>query len=140
MQAKKILTRYRRLTFIASRDEERIKQIEDTLLKGMEMDGQPKGTKTGDPTGRNAVMLAELRSKIERELIEAEVERQKTIDLIHKMEDPVCQELLYSRYILGLTWERVTDRLDAYKEDGYTVEYVMGRMHARALRLFEEVI
>ena len=34
------------MTFVALRDEERIRQIEETLLKGMEMDGQPKGAKT----------------------------------------------------------------------------------------------
>jgi hypothetical protein len=139
MRTKEYLMQYKILCGEIERDRERIEQIESSLNKSLELDGMPRGTKTGDPTSQTAIRLAEIRSRLHQRLLEAELTRQTIADEIERMETPAYRELIFSRYILLLKWEEVTDRVSRGRRERYELKHIMGYMHGQALKEFEEV-
>lgn len=138
MTTKEHLKQYRTLCGQVERYKERIEQIEASLNKSLELDGMPHGTSTGNPTQETAIQLAMIRTKLQTALIEAEYMRQTIAEEIEEMETSTYKELLYSRYILLLTWEDVTNRVSIGRRERYDLKHVMGYMHGQALREFEE--
>ena len=65
--------------------------------------------------------------------------RQTIADQIEDMRTPAYKELLYSRYILLLTWEGVTDRVSERRKERYDTKHIMTYMHSQALKEFEEI-
>ena len=137
---KTYLLKYKRLKLRAERYRERIAQIENTL-KGVNLDGMPHGTNLSDPTKTAALNLALLKEELNFAMVEAEATCQQIAAQIEKMPTPQFCELLYSRYILFLSWNETAARL-RYKRPGsdYDIKYVMGDMHRRALNEFSEVL
>ena len=140
MNVKEYLKQYKILTGKVRRYEERIEQIEASLQRSMDLDGLPKSTKTSDPTKETAIKLATIHEKMSSAVLEAEMARQLISDQIELVSRHEYRELLYSRYILLLPWEDVTDRVSIGRKERYDVKHIMGYMHAEALRAFGEVI
>lgn len=140
MNTKEYLRQYRTLCGQVERYKERIGQIEASLNKSLELDGMPHGTSTSNPTQDTAIRLATIRTKLQTALIEAEFTRQTIAEEIEKVEVSTYRELLYSRYILLLNWEEVTDRVSIGRRERYDSKHIRGYMHGQALREFEEVI
>lgn len=138
MTTKEYLKQYRILRGKVTRYGERIEQIEASLQRSIELDGMPRGTKTGNPTQETALRLAAIRSQLQTALIEAELMRQTIAEEIERMSTATYRELLYSRYILLLTWEDVTDRVSSGRKERYDTKHVMSYMHGQALKEFEE--
>lgn len=138
MTTKEYLKQYRNLCGKVERYRERLEQIEASLNKSLELDGMPRGSNTGNPTEETAIRLADIRSRLSAALINAEYMRQTIAEEIEKMTTATYKELLYSRYILLLTWEDVTDRVSEGRKERYDVKHIMTYMHSQALKEFEE--
>lgn len=138
MTTKEYLKQYRNLCGKVERYRERLEQIEASLNKSLELDGMPRGSNTGNPTEETAIKLADIRSRLSAALINAEYMRQTIAEEIEKMTTATYKELLYSRYILLLTWEDVTDRVSEGRKERYDVKHIMTYMHSQALKEFEE--
>jgi hypothetical protein len=141
MTTKQYLNQYKKLKTQIERDRERIAQIEASLNKSLELDGMPHGTKASDPTADVAVRLADIRDRLKRRILEAELIRQTIAEEIEQIETPAYKELLYERYLVypALTWEAVTDRVSEGRRDRYESKHVMGYMHGQALKEFERM-
>lgn len=140
MNTKYYLLRYRKYKEKAERYRERIAQLEDTL-KGVNLDGMPRGTNLSDPTKTAALNLALLKEQLNYAVIEAETVCQEIAAQIEKVKNPQFCELLYCRYILLLSWNDTAERLREHRKGSdYDIKYVMGDMHKRALMAFSEVI
>lgn len=140
MNAKSYLLKYRKAKERAERYRERIARIENTL-KGVNLDGMPRGTSLSDPTQTAALNLTLLKEQLKMSVVEAEKTCQEIACSIEKVPTPQFCELLYSRYILLLSWEATAERLRKRRKGAdYDVKYVMGDMHRRALNEFEEVM
>lgn len=139
MNAKEYLNRYKTAIQRVRQYEERVDMI-TTFLKGIEMDGQPKGTNIGRPTEEIAINLAILKDELTFAKAEAEQIRQEIADRIDMMDDIKSKELLYSRYVLLLPWTKVARRLDILRPGKeYELKSVIGYMHRKALKELEEL-
>lgn len=139
MSAKEYLERYKVALQRQRQYEERVEMV-TTFLKGIDMDGQPHGTNIGKPTEEIAINLALLKEQLTYAKAEAEQIRQEIASQIDQMEDVKSKELLYCRYVLLLPWSRVCKRLDVLRPGKeYELKSVIGYMHRKALKEFEEV-
>lgn len=119
---------------------ERIIQAEN-VLKSLEMDGQPKGTKTGDPTKNAAINTLILKETYAMIITDAENICADITANIERMTDAKLRLLLYERYILFKPWSQVAKTLDHYRPGKeYELKSVMGYMHRKALRELQEVL
>lgn len=140
MNAKEYLERYKVALQRQRQYEERVEMV-TTFLKGIDMDGQPHGTNIGKPTEEIAINLALLKEQLVYAKAEAEQIRQEIASQIDEMDDVKSKELLYCRYVLLLPWSRVCRRLDVLRPGKeYELKSVIGYMHRKALREFEEII
>ena len=140
MRAKEYLERYKVALQRQRQYEERVEMV-GTFLKGIDMDGQPHGTNIGKPTEEIAINLALLKESLTYAKAEAEQIRQEIATQIDQMDDVKLKELLYARYVLLLPWSQVAKRLDVLRPGKeYELKSVIGYMHRKALREFEEVI
>lgn len=140
MNPKTQLLKYRKAKEKAERYRERVAHMENTL-KGVNLDGMPRSGRLSDPTETAALNLLLLKEQLELAVIEAEETCQRIADTIEKVQNPQFCELLYSRYILLLSWEAVAERLRARRIGAdYDVKYVDGDMHKRALNAYAEVM
>lgn len=136
---KRYLEQYKIASQRVRQYEERIEMTSETLNE-VEMDGQPRGTNIGKPTEEKAIKLALLKEQLTYAKAEAEEIRQEIASEIDKMENVKYKELLYSRYVLLLPWSQVVKRLDDLRPGKeYELKSVIGYMHRRALKEFEEV-
>lgn len=139
MSAKEYLERYKIALQRQRQYEERVEMV-TTFLKGIDMDGQPHGTNIGKPTEEIAINLALLKEQLTYAKAEAEMIRQEIASQIDQMEDVKSKELLYCRYVLLLPWSRVCKRLDVLRPGKeYELKSVIGYMHRKALREFDEI-
>lgn len=140
MRAKEYLERYKAALQRQRQYEERVEMV-GTFLKGIDMDGQPRGTNIGKPTEEIAINLALLKESLTYAKAEAEEIRQEIATEIDQMNDVKSKELLYSRYVLLLPWSQVAKRLDVLRPGKeYELKSVIGYMHRKALREFEDII
>lgn len=126
-----------------------LQSIGDISVRSSWPDGQPHGTMTTDPTGTQAVKLADANNAKREELVE-ELKRYESdqiivrsklwakqievLSVLDKVPDPTCHRLLVLRYVKGYTWERIAVDLDK------TYQWVAGPLHGRALVMVEEII
>ena len=121
------------------RFQERLQQIAASIENtGGNSDGMPRGTSISDPTRERAIRLIEAQDRLRAMIVEAETVRQRISDEIERVDGVAYQELLYSRYILGLSWSGVTERVSLLRDRPYDEVYVRGRMHSDALIRFRE--
>lgn len=140
MNAKHYLNQYRELMIKAEHYRERIIRAEN-VLKALEMDGQPKGTKPGDPTKNAALNTLMLKETYALIVMEAERMCADITASIERMPDAKSRMLLYERYILFKSWSQVARRLDQYRPGKeYELKSVMGYMHRKALKELQEVL
>lgn len=140
MNVKGYLLQYADLKRKADRYRERIANIENTL-KGVNLDGMPRGTTPGDPTKNAALNLALLKEQLKDASVEAEQMAQEISENIEKMPTAKYKELLFDRYILFMTWEKVSTEMNYFRNGReYEVKHVTGYMHSQALRELEEVL
>lgn len=114
IDAKEYLMQYQKLKRDISKLEKRINEAESMIgISGVNYSGIPK-THTNKPsrmTENSALRLVELKEKYQSKL-EKLVEKGNEIEsVINKVEDSQLQELLYYRYIEGLTVEQTAEEM-----------------------------
>ena len=140
MTAKEYLSQIRLLTARLEMIDSNINTIreEQLTLRSAWPDGQPHGTKTGDPTSQKAIELMELLEEYEHRQIEcrSQLWRKKIeiIDTIGEVKDPDCHKLLFLRYVDMLTWEEIAVTMH------YTYQWVAGPLHGKALEKISGII
>lgn len=125
-----------------------LKRLADVSLKASWPDGQPHGTITTDPTGSEAIKLADSysarRKELRKKLLDYEYEQLKTkselwqkqieiIDTIGHVTDPVLYNILSLRYIENKSFEWIA------VEIGYTWRHTI-RLHGDALEEVQKLI
>ena len=140
MNAEKYLIQYQVLKTRAENYKARIEEAE-SVLRSIEMDGQPKGTKPGDPTQDAALRILTLKESYAMALADAEEICAEITATLELMSNSKYKRLLYMRFIEGKPWSLVAKALDVYRP-GKEYEYksVMGYMKRKALRELQEVL
>ena len=140
MTAKEYLSQYKLLSVRLEMIEANIKATreERLTLSSSWPDGQPHGTKVGDPTSQKAIELISLLEVYETEQRQLQSmlwsKRIEIIEAIGKVTDPDCYKLLTLRYIDMLTWEQIASRM------GYSYPWVASHLHSKALCLIREIM
>lgn len=138
MKTKEYLSQYKAMKGRIDRYKDRIQMVEN-VLRSVNLDGMPRGTKTGDPTKNAAINLALLKDQYGMAILEAEAFCAKITAEIERVPDEKCRELLFARYIRLESWQDITIRMDRYRPGReYELKSVIGYMHPKALRMFEE--
>lgn len=133
MTAKEYLNRYRLLNAEITAKREQANSIRELAETVSHFSDGVGGNGGGDKVGRNAAKLVDLENEIIAEtnkLVELKREIESTIAVI---DDPTLRQLLILKYINGLTWEQVAERLN--KSWRHTM-----RLHKIALKNFENVM
>ena len=77
-----------------------------TAYKSPRLDGMPRGSGTGDPTGNIATQRAALLERYEIQLERLAAAQLKVEEMIEGL-DPMARQIMRHRYIEGLAWEAV---------------------------------
>lgn len=128
-QKKKYLKRYKRMTAVISRLEDKLARLDDRLykIKSPNFSGEPRG-------GTHASMEELLSDKIELEkrinhlVKKSKGIRSEILEKIDELDDPRYAEILEAFFIDCKDFNTIAD------ETGYTLRHVM-RLYAEALRL-----
>ena len=119
--------------------DHKIKVVQEELLEVLSQSGttinysgMPKG---GAPDGTKTELHIEKTEQIRKEISELKTKRNKIKSDIkiklYKMADHELASLLKYRYVDGLTWREVANRLHTTKG------YVRNKMHLKALKEFK---
>lgn len=135
MTAKNFLSQYRRLT-------ERIRQLDLDIEKleaeydsvSIDYSGMPHGSGIADRTANLAVRMTALKEEKISKREEAVAKREEIIVVINRVEDPLLSQLLYDRYILSMTWERIAEDCD--RSD----KWCRTELHSRALQSVKKIL
>ena len=140
MTAKEYLSQIRLLTARLEMIDSNINTIreEQLTLRSAWPDGQPHGTKTGDPTSQKAIELADKLKQYEYKQIQLKSKlwqkKMEIINTIDMVNDSKCNMLLFFRYVECLTWVEIAERM------GYTYKHVESNLHNRALQIVDELL
>lgn len=128
MTVKEWLLRYQTIEKKIRGVDVEIEMLLASVGAGGQGDGTPRGTITSDPTGRVASQLADLKAwryGLRQLSLSA---RNEIESVILGVEDPELSDLLFDRYLIGLSWDEITEDLGKG-----SVVYVRGKMHGQAL-------
>ncbi len=103
------LSRYYYLKLEIKQLEDRIKEIESTVVGSSKITGMPhkKNTKS-DPVERTVQLISKLKNKLENQKIKATEELIKIEDLISSINDAEARLILTKRYIELQKWEKIS--------------------------------
>ena len=125
----------KRFLMLALESERRIRDITEERRHLMDiaghitagLDGMPHGTTASSRVEQAAVALADLDGRLAQEVALLVRSVQDVSDVIAKVEDEKQRRILQLRYVSGLSWRAITDRM------GYTSEKAAYYIHRRAL-------
>ena len=131
MTAKEYLSQYRLLKIKINQREQELEEYRSTLgSAGINLSNNVQISPT-DALGNSVVRLLYMEAEIEEEIRRLVELKNKIINEIHMLENPLFIEILYKRYIECKTlW-------DISKEINYDYRYVK-RLHGWALKAFGE--
>ena len=128
-EKKDYLRSYRRIGHEIASLREEIKALRDSwILRGLPLDGLPKGSGGADLSAYMAKM-DELEQKLTGKTRELYARQYEIENSIAVMEDATERAVLRNHYLLGWTWEKVADRM------GYSVRQVFN-VHNSAISHF----
>ena len=134
-KAKEYLTQYRKAVERCRQCYDTIDAITATLETiTLDSDGMPRGSDISDRTGRLAVQLAEISSRLEMMIADALSLRYEIENVIQSVEAPEQSRLLYDRYILFKDWREIADALH------FDEVYTRGKLHLKALQSVEKIV
>ena len=81
----------------------------------------------------HAVKILTLEENLKKDTDELSKLTEKFLNILDKIEDIKCRELLTYRYLCGNTWEQVAEQMS------YSYIHVLSRLHPKALKLVELV-
>ncbi len=92
---------------------------------------RPKGTYS-DKVGKNAVKIADLEIKIDREIDRLVELKERIMEIVSSLDSDTGRAVIERRYILHETWDQIADKL------GYTTRHI-SRIHNDAIKRLEEI-
>ena len=106
------LSRYRRLNQRIDRLlEEQSRWRERALKITPTLSQAPGGGGSGSPIERHMDKVLEIEAEINREIDELQIVRQEIRAALNQLEDESLKLLMEYRYIDGLTWEQVAEKM-----------------------------
>ncbi len=125
------LSRYRRMSKRIDRLlEEQSRWRERTLKITPTLSQAPGGGESGSPIERPMDKVLEIDEEINREIDELQTVRQEIRAALNQLEDENLKLLMEYRYIDGLTWEQIAEKMD------YSRQWVTS-LHGTALLKIE---
>ena len=125
------LSRYRRLNQRIDRLLEEQSRWREMALKITPVLSQtPGGGESGSPIERPMDKVLEIDVEINREIGELQIVRQEIHAALNQLEDESLKLLMEYRYIDGLTWEQIAEKMD------YSRQWVTS-LHGTALLKIE---
>lgn len=122
------LSRYRRLNERIDRLLEEQRRWRERALKITPTLSQaPGGSESGSPVERPMDKVLEIEEKIKWEIDELKTVRQEIRAALNQLEDENLKLLMEYRYIDGLTWEQIAEKMD------YSRQWVTS-LHGTALQ------
>lgn len=116
---------------------ERIREEEHEALQSSWPDGEPHGTKTGDPVAAKVIRLIDTLQRYENILLGLKSElwhkKMEIIETISGVPSAECNRILYLRYVECKTWEEIAVDI------GYTWRHTI-RLHGDALKMVGEIL
>lgn len=100
----------------------------DALIKSPKMDGLPRGSGGTSGVELQAALRLEAKKRYDRERFRLMEMQEQIEDAIWGLEDDAQREVVKCRYIGGMTWTEIADRMD---KSVRTVQ----RIHGRALEV-----
>lgn len=131
--AKDELWQVRRAANRVRRREEEIAMLESLIAgSAVKLDGLPKASSGGDKLAVQVGRLVELKECLAAEIETFLDERERALAVIGGIKNESMRDVLVYRYIVGLDWEAVAERMH------YDRRYVF-KLHGWALQAFGKV-
>lgn len=135
MQVRLIDRRLRNVT----KEIEAIREAYAETLRSPWPDGQPHGAGgKSDPVGEAAAALADQLRGLEAGQIRLRAKlwsiRAEVVNVIGRVPDADCNELLSRRYVEGQKWEQIA------LEMNFDYTWVAGGLHSKALKMVRDII
>ena len=122
------LSRYRRLNERIDRLlEEQSRWRERALKITPTLSQAPGGGESGSPIERPMDKVLEIDVEINREIDEMQIARKEIRETLNQLEDESLKLLMEYRYIDGMTWEQIAEKMD------YSRQWVTS-LHGMALQ------
>ena len=135
MTAKEFLRQYRRLKVQIKQLDLDIMELEESYDSiSIDYSGMPHGSGIADRTAQLATRMGQLRMQKLQRRAEALEKREEIIKVINCVKDPIQSQLLYDRYILFMTWERIAEDCD--RSD----KWCRTELHSRALQSVNKIL
>lgn len=133
MTAKEYLMQYRIAVNKIRRKQEQIEKLRaDLLPSGINYDGMPGGA--GNRTAADIfAKLEELERELREQQDEARTKADEIIGVIDQLEDERYRSILHDRYIAGLHWDRIADKMH------YSYRHVT-KLHGKALLEISKIL
>lgn len=133
MTAKKELWQVRRAANRVRRREEEIAMLESLIAgSAVKVDGLPKASSGGDKLALQVGRLVEVKECLAAEIETFLEERERALAVIKGIRNESMRDVLIYRYIVGLDWEAVAEKMH------YDMHYVY-KLHGWALAAYEKV-
>ena len=155
MEAKEFLRQYGRARAEIAAIDKNIKRIQDEIkslgdvsVPSVWGDGQPHGIKISDPTGTNAIRIAEKYKQKHQQLVQELRQYEydmitrrselwqlhmEILDVLSQIDDVTLYRILTYHYIEGRRFEWIA------VEIGYTWRHII-RLHGQALKAVDKII
>lgn len=90
---------------------ERDKLQERIGSSGKWIDGMPRGSGTGDPTGNLASEIANCKLMITCKELEIQIQKRRVIQFIDQIDDSVMRQIVFFRCVALKSWNRVAEEV-----------------------------
>ena len=112
LEAKRFLKQYQTLTVKIKELEEEIEHKQSVIDSiSINYSGMPKSNKISMRTEDLAIYISDKKLELEQLKIAAEIKRDGIVDIIHRIDDALLNEILYKKYIELKEWKNIGEEL-----------------------------
>lgn len=105
------LSKYYRLSLEIKDLEERIAEVEGTLVGSSKITGMPRGSGISDPVTKTAELLVTLKKRLEKRKVEAMDRLLQIEEYVSSIEDVEVRLIFTKRYIEFKKWPQIAEEL-----------------------------
>ena len=115
----KELSKYYHLTLEIKDLEEKIKELDLTLISSPILSGMPHNNTISNPTEQRNILTISLKEKLEKRKIEALRELNRIEDYVESIEDIEIRQIFRKRYVQLKRWEQIADEMHMSERNIY---------------------
>ncbi len=108
---RKELSKYYHLTIEIKDLEEKIKELDLTLLSSPILTGMPSSNKISNPTEQRNILISSLKQKLEQRKAESIEELNRIEDYVESIEDIEIRQIFRKRYMQLKRWDQISDEM-----------------------------